>query len=178
MKNLKTMMKSKMLTPTRSEIVLAIDPGFDRVGMAILKAGANNAELLFSECLETNPKDKRADRLLAIGERVKSVIKKWKPKTLAIETLFFNTNTTSALGVAEARGIIIYEGARAGMKVFEYGPQTVKVAVTGYGKADKIQMDTMVKRLVKLPKRSEKRLDDEMDAIALGITHLATKKGI
>ena len=167
-----------MSTPTRSEIVLAIDPGFGRVGMAVMRAGTKNVELLFSECLETNPKDKRADRLLAIGERVKSVIKKWKPKTLAIETLLFNTNTTSALGVAEARGIIIYEGARAGVRVFEYGPQTVKVTVTGYGKADKIQMDTMVKRLVKLPKRSTKRLDDEMDAIALGITHLATKKGI
>ena len=172
------MMKYKMSTPTRSEIVLSVDPGFDRVGMAVLKASAKKVELLFSECLETNPKDKRAERLLVIGERIKSVIKKWKPKTLAIETLFFNTNTTSAIGVAEARGIIIYEGARAGMEVFEYGPQTVKVAVTGYGKADKIQMEAMVKRLVKLPKRSAKRLDDEMDAIALGITHLATKKGI
>ncbi|MEK7177000.1 MAG: crossover junction endodeoxyribonuclease RuvC [Patescibacteria group bacterium] len=162
----------------RSEIVLAIDPGFDRIGVAVLKTGTNNVELLFSECLETNPKDKRAKRLLAIGERVKKVIKKWKPSVLAVETLFFNTNTTSAIGVAEARGVVVYEGTRAGLEVFEYGPQAVKVAVTGYGKAGKVQMADMVKRLVRLPKRGAKRLDDEMDAIALGITHLATKKGI
>lgn len=172
------MMKSKMSTPTRSEIVLAIDPGFDRIGVAVLKTGKNNVELLFSECLETSPKDKRAKRLLVIGERVRELIKKWKPNVLAIETLFFNTNTTSAIGVAEARGVVVYEGSRAGLEIFEYGPQAVKVAVTGYGKADKTQVADMVKRLLKLPKRSTKRLDDEVDAIALGITHLATKKGI
>ena len=64
------------------------------------------------------------------------------------------------------------------MEIFEYGPQTIKMAVTGYGQADKTQMANMVKKLVPLPKKSSKRLDDEVDAIALGITHLATKKGI
>ena len=82
------------------------------------------------------------------------------------------------MGVAEARGIIIYEAISKKMEIFEYSPQTIKIAVTGYGKADKIQMATMVKRLVNLPKKLSKRLDDEIDAIALGITHLATKKGI
>ena len=64
------------------------------------------------------------------------------------------------------------------MEIFEYGPQTIKIAVTGYGKADKAQMANMVKKLVNLPEQFSKRLDDEVDAIALGITHLATKKGI
>jgi len=80
--------------------------------------------------------------------------------------------------VAEARGVITYEASKARMEVFEYGPQTIKIAVTGYGKADKLQMEIMVKKLVKLSEKSLKRLDDEVDAIAVGITHLATKKGI
>ncbi len=172
------MTKYKTSTQMRSNAVLAIDPGFDRIGLAVMKFGKDKPELLFSECVETDSKEERSKRLLFIGKRVRSVIKKGQPKSLAVETLFFNTNTTSAIGVAEARGIIIYEAMRAKMGVYEYGPQSVKVAVTGYGKADKIQMATMVKKLVNLPAKLSKRLDDEMDAIALGITHLATKKGI
>ncbi|MFZ2484520.1 MAG: crossover junction endodeoxyribonuclease RuvC [Minisyncoccia bacterium] len=171
------MMKSKKSTQTRYKTILAIDPGFDRVGIAILSQ-SNKTILLSSECFKTSSKESREKRLLAIGSRVKEIIKKWKPRDLAIETLFFNTNITSAIGVAEARGIIIYEAMGAGLEIFEYGPQTIKIAVTGYGKADKIQMATMVKKLVDLPKQVSKRLDDEVDAIALGITHLATKKGI
>ena len=176
--NSKTMTKSRMSTPTLSEIVLAVDPGFDRVGLAIMKPGRDKPKLLFSECLKTDSKKTRPERLFSIGRRIKEVIKKWRPETLAIETIFFNTNTTSAVGVAEARGIIIYEAIGAGMEIFEYGPQTIKIAVTGYGKADKIQMANMVKKLIDLPEKSSKRLDDEVDAIALGITHLATKKSI
>ena len=162
----------------REEIVLAVDPGFDRIGIALMRLEKDRPKLLFSECFKTDAKKKRAERLLAIGENLKKIIKKWQPDDLAIETLFFNTNTTSAIGVAEARGIIIYEAAMASMEIFEYGPQTVKIAVTGYGKADKIQMAVMVKKLVNLPEKTRKRLDDEVDAIAVGITHLATKKSI
>ena len=172
------MTKSKTSTLTRSKIILAVDPGFDRVGLAVMTLEQGRPKLLFSQCLETDTKKVRPERLLSIGKSLKGVIKKWKPEALAIETLFFNTNITSAIGVAEARGIIIYEASRAGIEIFEYGPQAVKIAVTGYGKADKIQMATMVKKLVNLPEKSSKRLDDEIDAIALGITHLATKKGI
>lgn len=161
----------------KGRVVLAIDPGFDRVGIAVLSQKSKMA-LLHSECFKTSTKESRGKRLLAIGSRIKEIIKKWRPESLAIETLFFNTNITSAIGVAEARGIIIYEAARAGLEIFEYGPQAIKIAVTGYGKADKIQVANMVKKLVSLPKKSLKRLDDEVDAIALGITHLATKKGI
>jgi len=163
---------------SEKKIILAIDPGFDRIGLAVMKLERDKPKLLFSECLKTDSKKARPERLFSIGRRIKEVIKKWRPKTLAIETIFFNTNTTSAVGVAEARGIIIYEAIGAGMEIFEYGPQTIKIAVTGYGKADKIQMANMVKKLIDLPEKSSKRLDDEIDAIALGITHLATKKGI
>ncbi|OHA92462.1 MAG: crossover junction endodeoxyribonuclease RuvC [Candidatus Zambryskibacteria bacterium RIFCSPHIGHO2_01_FULL_46_30] len=161
-----------------SKTVLAVDPGFDRVGLAVMKLERDGPKLLFSQCFETDSKKARPERLFSIGRRIKDVIKKWQPETLAIETLFFNTNATSAIGVAEARGIIIYEARNRDMEIFEYGPQTIKMAVTGYGQADKTQMANMVKKLVPLPKKSSKRLDDEVDAIALGITHLATKKGI
>ena len=171
------MTKSRTSTPTLSEIVLAVDPGFDRIGLAIMKLERDRPKLLFSECLKTDSKKTRPERLLSIGRRIKEVVKKWRPETLAIETIFFNTNTTSAIGVAEARGIIIYEAIRARMKIFEYGPQTIKIAVTGYGKADKIQMANMVKKLVSLPQKTSKRLDDEVDAIALGITHLVSRRG-
>lgn len=167
-----------MSTPMQPETVLAIDPGFGRIGLAVMKLEQDRPKFLFSQCLETDSKKARPERLLFIGQEIKKVIKKWKPEVLAIETLFFNTNTTSALGVAEARGIIIYEAGNANMKIFEYSPQSIKIAVTGYGKADKVQIAIMVKKLVKLPEKSLKRLDDEMDAIALGITHLATKKSI
>jgi len=167
-----------MSIPIRFEIVLAIDPGFDRIGLAVMTLEKDKPRLLFSECLKTDSKKKHPERLLQIGKQVKNVIKKWRPDTLVIETIFFNTNITSAIGVAEARGVIIYEATITGMGIREYGPQAVKIAVTGYGKADKIQMATMVKKLVSLPPKSFKRLDDEIDAIALGITHLATKKGI
>ncbi|MEK7227649.1 MAG: crossover junction endodeoxyribonuclease RuvC [Patescibacteria group bacterium] len=154
--------------------ILAIDPGFDRVGVAIL----DEKGVLFSCCIETNRKLPHEERLLMIGKELGGIIKKWKPQDLAIENLFFNQNTTNALKVAEARGVILYEAALAGLEIYEYGPQAIKIAVTGYGKADKLQMGNMVKKLVSLPKTSSKRLDDELDAIAVGITHLATQKSI
>lgn len=157
---------------------MAIDPGFDRVGVAVLEQENNKSILLFSECIRTNAKESRDKRLLQIGTRIDEIVKEWRPTDLAIETLFFNTNTTSAIGVAEARGVIIFQAARAGLTVYEYGPQAIKIAVTGYGKADKIQMETMVKKLIIVPESTIKRLDDEMDAIALGITHLASHRAI
>jgi crossover junction endodeoxyribonuclease RuvC len=155
--------------------VLAIDPGFDRVGVALMEEVDQKPHILYSECISTNAKDTRAQRLLAIGLRLKELIKKWHPEVLAIETLFFNQNISSGLGVAEARGVIIYESSQAGLGVYEYSPQSVKIATTSYGKASKHDVNTMVRRLISLSSES-KKLDDEIDAIAVGITHLASKK--
>lgn len=154
--------------------VIAVDPGFDRIGIAVME----KSDVLFSECLETNRNLPHAERLLAIGENIKKIIKKWKPQALAIETLFFNQNTTNALKVSEARGVVLYEASIAALEIYEYSPQAIKIAVTGYGKADKSQIEMMLKKLVKIPKFKIKKLDDELDAIAVGITHLATQKSI
>jgi crossover junction endodeoxyribonuclease RuvC len=166
-----TTSKTSIPMPNR---VLAIDPGFDRIGAAVLEGD----KVLFSYCIETDRKLPHSERLLEIGEAVRKIIKKWVPQSLAIEELFFNQNITNALKVSEARGVILYEGAQAGLEIYEYSPQAIKIAVTGYGKADKKQVENMVLKLVKLPKTARKKLDDELDAIALGITHLATQKGI
>lgn len=152
--------------------VLGIDPGFDRVGVAVL----DKERVLYSTCIETNRKSPHSERLLQIGEELRKIIKKWEPDTLAIERLFFNQNITNALKVSEARGVILYEAAQSGLEVFEYSPQDIKIAVTGYGKADKRAVEMMVRKLAKIS--SKKVFDDELDAIALGITHLATARPI
>lgn len=163
--------------PNKKDIIIGIDPGFDRLGIAVLLREGATASLLHSECVVTKPKESHEKRLLMIGSRLDAVIKEWSARELAIEKLFFNQNTSSALGVAEARGVIMFQAARAGLSVYEYSPQDVKIAVTGYGKADKESVATMVSKLVALPD-SRKRLDDELDAIAVGITHIATKRGV
>ncbi len=152
--------------------ILGIDPGFDRMGVAVLDGN----QLLFSKCIETNRKLPHSERLAQIGKEVRAVIKEWEPAALAIEELFFNKSVGNALKVSEARGVAIYEAALAGLATFEYSPQAIKIAVTGYGKADKAAVDTLVRKLVKLP--SKKVLDDEIDAVAVCITHLATRRAI
>jgi len=168
------MKKSKTFTSMQNRRVLAIDPGFDRVGVAILE----NNQVLFSDCIVTDRKKPHESRLFEIGNAVREIIDIWKPKDLALETLFFNKNVSTAIKVAEARGVILYESQRAELEIFEYSPQAIKIAVTSYGKASKKQVEEMVKKLVVLPSQKRIRLDDELDAIALGITHLATKRGI
>jgi crossover junction endodeoxyribonuclease RuvC len=167
-------MSTPMPNKTR---VLGVDPGFGRIGIAVLERGSGRETLLHSECIETDKKSAHEKRLLTLGLGVREIILEWKPSALAIEKLFFNQNISSALGVAEARGVIIYEAARAELSVYEYSPQDVKIAVTGYGKAEKAQMESMTRKLVRVPS-SQKKRDDELDAIALCITHLVSHRNI
>lgn len=153
--------------------VLAIDPGYDRLGVAVIKEIAGKPTLLFSDCTTTDKKLAHEKRLITIGETVATLLAEWKPTSLAIEELFFSKNQKTALLVSQALGVIIYEAARAGTPVFYYKPVEIKVAVTGYGKSDKDQVTGMVERLIKMP--AKKRHDDEYDAIAVGLTHLACR---
>lgn len=154
--------------------ILAFDPGYDRLGVALLTRENGKEKLLFSECVETDRNTPLSERLLHVGRRVEELLKEHTPSLVALETLFFNKNVKTALGVAEVRGIILFLAQSAGCSVAEFGPQEIKVAVTGYGKSDKTAVFTMVKRLVDgVP---ENALDDEYDAIAVGITALAHKK--
>ncbi|MBP9771716.1 MAG: crossover junction endodeoxyribonuclease RuvC [Candidatus Pacebacteria bacterium] len=153
--------------------VLGIDPGYDRLGIALLSGDASKQTYVHSECF-TPAKGEFLDRLYSAGEKIREVIAIHKPSSLAIESLFVTNNQKTAMRVGELRGVILYEARRAGLSVAEYGPSQIKLAVTGYGKSDKDSVTDMVKRLVKIP--DEKRLDDEYDAIAVAITHLACGK--
>jgi crossover junction endodeoxyribonuclease RuvC len=112
-------------------------------------------------------------RLAAVYTAVSDAIKQHAPDALAIETLFFSTNRTTAFGVAEARGAALAAAGAAHIPVQEYAPQQVKLAVTGYGASDKAAIARMIPHLITLPEK--KRLDDELDAIALAIAGLADR---
>jgi crossover junction endodeoxyribonuclease RuvC len=149
----------------KNKISLAIDPGYDRLGSAVFDGHA----LVFSECF-TPAKGEVPERLLSVFNRVRALIQEFEPSTLALETIFFSKNTKTAMHVAEARGAIIVAAMTEGVSVHEYSPQAIKIAVTGSGSAPKEAVIRMVDRLVSLPER--KRLDDEYDAIALGLAHV------
>ena len=151
--------------------IISIDPGYERLGIAILEKLHQGETLIFSECFKTSSKLPHHERLSLIGNRIKEVIKKHKPEALATEKLFFSKNTKTALLVAEARGVILYIGNSYGLDIFEYTPNNIKIAITGYSGSEKRQMMSMVKKLIAID--SETSSDDEFDAIAIGLTHFA-----
>ncbi|OGI46094.1 hypothetical protein A2121_01950 [Candidatus Nomurabacteria bacterium GWB1_40_6] len=157
-------------------IILGIDPGYERLGVAVLEKnkGDQKEKVLFSECFKTSAKLEFSERLNLIGEEIRKKIKEYKPEILSIETLFLNTNHKTVIRVAEARGVVVYEASRAGLEIFEASPPQIKIATTGYGKSDKAQIIKMVKMLVKMD--NSKTSDDELDAIAIALTAFAHLK--
>lgn len=156
--------------------IISIDPGYERLGIAIIEKTTKNKEILvFSECFKTSAKLPHHVRLSLIGSRIKEIIKKYKPEALATEKLFFSGNQKTAMLVSEARGVILYTGSSLGLDIFEYTPNEVKIAITGYGRSEKRQMIDMVKKLIAV--NSKTNSDDEFDAIAIGLTHFAINKG-
>ncbi|MFT7644696.1 MAG: crossover junction endodeoxyribonuclease RuvC [Candidatus Paceibacteria bacterium] len=151
--------------------VISVDPGYDRLGVAVMELIDGTEELIYSTCILTDKTQNLNERLLKIGNEFNSLLTTYKPTSLGIETIFFNKNIKTAIGVAQARGILIYLAQNYGCTVYEFGPQEIKIAVTGYGKSDKTAVIEMVKRLV--PSSPDSVLDDEYDAIAVGITCLA-----
>jgi crossover junction endodeoxyribonuclease RuvC len=157
--------------------ILSIDPGFERIGIAVLeKIKGEKDVLVFSECFKTTTKISLNERIKTIGTEIEKIIKEYKPKALAIEKLYFTTNQKTVMGVAEARGVIIYCGTKNNLEIFEYTPPQIKVAVTGYGKASKDMVIRMVPKLIDMNKNIKS--DDEIDAIAIGLTCLACEKSL
>lgn len=154
--------------------IIAIDPGYERLGIAVLEKVKGRIVVLFSECFKTKATLPFVERLLLLGNEVSRVVKEHSPEALAIENLFIETNQKTAMRVAEVRGAILYQTRVLGLEVFEYTPLQIKVAATGYGKATKSQVLAMVKRLVLGVEKVKQ--DDEIDAIAVGITHFAHYK--
>lgn len=152
-------------------LVLSVDPGYDRFGIAVLskKIGEKDS-LVFSDCVETNSKDQFIDRLFFIISECERVIAYYQPDFFAIETLFFSTNQKTAMRVAEVRGALLYVAKKSGLKTMEINPMQIKLAVTGDGKSDKSQMIKMIQLILGIQKKTK---DDEYDAIATGIAFLS-----
>jgi crossover junction endodeoxyribonuclease RuvC len=163
--------------------ILGIDPGFERLGIAILEKDKNKKPfdsaqgkevVIFSTCFKTSSKLNFSERLVLIGAEVRKIIKEYKPEVLAIETLFLNTNQKTVMRVAEARGVVVYEAGLAGLEIFEASPPQIKIATTGYGRASKTDINKMVKILVDVDQKIKS--DDELDAIAIALTAFACIK--
>lgn len=155
--------------------ILGIDPGFDRLGICILDKEENKETLIHSECITTSKKESFEIRLAEIGEQLSKILKKYKPNELAIETLFFTTNQKTIITVAEARGICIYLSHINDLTVYEYSPPQIKLAIAGHGRATKEDISHMTSKILS-GQIKKGILDDEMDAIAIALTHSAHRK--
>ena len=153
-------------------ILLAIDPGYERLGVAILQKEKGKKEtVLFSDCVRTSAKLAFEERLVEIGLKIEELIETYKPEALSIENLFISNNQKTAMRVAEVRGMLIYISKKNSLAINEYTPLQVKSSVTGDGKSSKDQVIKMVKLLTKTNKPN--MLDDEYDAIAIGLAFFA-----
>ena len=152
--------------------VLAFDPGYERLGVAVLEKTKGKEALLHSECIRTKKTLPFPERLTMLGAAAEALIEAWKPDCVALEEVFFEKNAKTAMQVSEVRGALTYIAGSYGLVAHQYTPGEVKIAITGYGRSDKSAIAAMVPKLLALPPR--KRLDDELDAIAVGITCLAS----
>ena len=149
--------------------ILGIDPGYAIVGYGVVDYNKNRFQTVGYGAITTKAHTPLEDRLLDIYNDVLTVIDKFRPDEISIEKLYFNTNSTTAIAVAEARGVIVLAAKHRGVKVNEYTPLQVKQAVTGYGRAEKHQVMEMVKSLLNLAKIPKP--DDTADALAIAICH-------
>ena len=150
---------------------MGVDPGLARVGYGLIRAGKGQKEMLLCGCIETKPGDgTKTDRICRIFSELTGLMETWKPDEVAIEQLFFSRNTSSAMQVAEVRGIILLAAGRMGIPVTEYTPNQVKQAVTGSGRADKRQVQEMIRRLLSLDRIPTP--DDAADGLSIALCHV------
>ena len=151
--------------------VLGIDPGYGRCGVAVVEKSDGKESLIFSDCIETTAADAFPDRLAAVADACKRLITKFGPDAVALEKLYFQKNQKTAMQVAEVRGALLTIAAESSVPVAEYTPGQVKSAAAGYGSADKAAVAKMLHVLLRIDKKIKH--DDEYDAIAIALTHLA-----
>lgn len=155
--------------------VFAIDPGYGRCGVAVVEKLDGKEVLLYSACIETSSAGDFPKRLETVVSECVRLAKKFEPDAMTLEKLYFSTNQKTAMRVAEVRGALIQMATDCDLPLFEYGPGEVKSAVTGSGRADKQQVKKMLHALMSIQKII--RHDDEYDAIAIALTHLARVRG-
>ena len=150
-------------------IILGIDPGLAIVGWAVIDSERGRTRPIAYGAITTPAHTDIEARLLIIQNDIEEIINKYHPDEMAIEELFFNTNITTGIAVAEARGVILCTAHKLGVKISEYTPLQVKQAVVGYGKAEKHQVIAMVTSILKLP--APPKPDDTADAVAIALCH-------
>ncbi len=150
-------------------VILGIDPGVATVGFGVIESAGGRSRFINCGAITTPAHTKLSSRLDRIYHDMLELIDTFKPESIAIEELFFNTNITTGIAVAHGRGVVLLAGFERQVPMYEYTPLQVKQAITGYGRADKRQMMEMVRRLLNL--KSPARPDDASDALALAITH-------
>ena len=150
-------------------IILGIDPGYAIVGWGVIEYNGSKFKVLGYGSINTPAGLEPSERLLMVYRGMNEIIDKYKPDQIAVEELFFNTNTTTAILVAEARGVILLSAKLAGLAIAEYTPLQVKQAVVGYGRAEKKQVIVMVTSLLGLP--APPKPDDTADALAIAVCH-------
>jgi len=148
-------------------LILGIDPGTARIGLGLVEYKNKKAAVKCYDCLTTSPADTTARRLNDLFEQLTKFIKKYRPNAVAVEELFFFKNLTTAIKVSQARGVIILAAERQHLPVHEYTPLQVKQALTGYGRAEKNQIQQMVKMILNLKEIPQP--DDAADALAIAI---------
>jgi crossover junction endodeoxyribonuclease RuvC len=149
--------------------ILGIDPGTGILGFGVIEVARGKAQLVDGGVIRTPVKEDDAVRLLTIYEELTDIIAASKPTEMAVEKLFFAQNVTTAMTVAQARGVVLLCGMQAGMRIAEYTPLQIKQALTGYGRADKKQIQEMVRVILAL--KEIPKPDDCADALAAALTH-------
>jgi len=149
--------------------ILGIDPGTAITGFGVIDADGPKFKFVDAGVIRTPKEQPMNERLSTVYDEMKELIEEFKPDVISIELLFFARNVTTAMTVGQSRGIVMLAATQAGIPIYEYTPMQVKQAVTGYGKADKKQIQEMVKTLLKLD--AIPRPDDAADGLAIAITH-------
>lgn len=155
-------------------IILGIDPGFAIVGYSVIECKGSSCKALEYGAINTDSKMLFPDRIKIIYDELSDIIDEYKPEDLAIEELFFNKNVKTAIKVAQARGVEILAAINKGLNIYEYTPLQIKQATVGYGRAEKHQVQEMVKVLLNL--KEIPKPDDVADALAVAICHGSSLK--
>lgn len=154
--------------------IIGVDPGLGRTGWAILNEDSGKVSVAAYGCIETEKNSNEVKRLSIVNSSLDKIIKEQQPDVMAIEKLFFSKNVKTALSVGQSRGVALLAASENGLVVEEYTPLQVKIAVTGYGQADKRQVGQMIKSILKL--ETLPKPDDAADALAIALTHAVSYK--
>ena len=154
--------------------ILGIDPGIGRTGWGVIEVRSSKHEIRNSGCIETSKSLPLEKRLESLYDQLKRIVNEEEPDEIAVEELFFNTNAKTALIVGQARGVILLLASKSCLPVGEYTPMEVKLAITGYGKAEKRQVEKMLMTLLGMNEKP--KIDDTSDALAVALTHAFSRK--